>query len=119
MSEKNRRGIGTRYEQEAAAFLKSRGYELLEHNYYCRLGEIDLIAREGGYLVFAEVKYRRTPMWGCAAASVNRAKQRKIYQCAKMYMKQHGISFYHPVRFDVIAVDGNEITLIKNAFGGM
>ena len=116
---RNNRSTGSRYEEEAAAFLIREGYEILERNFYCRHGEIDLIAREGGYLVFAEVKYRRTPMWGCAAASVNRAKQKKIYQCAKMYMKQHGLSFYHPVRFDVIAVDGNEITLIKNAFGGM
>ena len=119
MAEKNRRRIGTRYEQQAAAYLESQGYELIEHNYYCRLGEIDLIAREDGYLVFVEVKYRRTPGSGRAAESVNRAKQRRIYQCAEVYMKQHRLSFCHPVRFDVLAVDGEEITLIKNAFGGM
>lgn len=119
MTEKNRRGIGTRYEQQAAAYLESQGYELIEHNYYCRQGEIDLVARDGIYLVFIEVKYRRTPVSGSAAESVNRAKQRRIYQCAEVYMKYHGIPFCSPVRFDVLAVDGNEITLIKNAFGGM
>lgn len=119
MTGRNRRRTGTCYEQQAAAYLKLQGYELIEHNYYCRLGEIDLIARDGAYLVFAEVKYRRTPVSGSAAESVNRAKQRRIYQCAEVYMKKHGISFYHPVRFDVIAVDGDRITLIKNAFGGM
>lgn len=119
MTGKNRRQTGTRYEQQASAYLESQGYELIEHNYYCRLGEIDLVAREDGYLVFVEVKYRRTAVSGSAAESVNRVKQRRIYQCAQMYMKQRGISFSHPVRFDVVAVDGNGITLIKNAFGGM
>ncbi|MGN0293965.1 MAG: YraN family protein [Lachnospiraceae bacterium] len=119
MTGKNRRQTGTCYEQQAAAYLEAHGYEILEHNYYCRLGEIDLIAQEGGYLVILEVKYRRTPASGGAAESVNRAKQRRLYQCAQVYMKHHEISFYHPVRFDVLAIDGNDISLIKNAFGGM
>lgn len=116
---KNKRQIGFCYEQQAARYLEEQGYILLEHNYYCRLGEIDLIARHEGYLVFVEVKYRSTSGSGSAAEAVNKAKQRKIYQCAEVYMKQHRISFSHPVRFDVLAVDGSEITLIKNAFGGM
>lgn len=119
MNKKNKRQTGLLYEQQAAIYLEEQGYILLEHNYYCRLGEIDLIARDGAYLVFVEVKYRSTPGSGTAAESVNRTKQRRIYQCAQVYMKQHGISFLHPVRFDVLAVDGTEITLIKNAFGGM
>lgn len=119
MTGRNRRRTGTCYEQQAAVWLEAQGYEILEHNYYCRLGEIDLIAEEGGYLVFLEVKYRRTPVSGSAAESVNRAKQRRIYQCAQVYMKHHEISFSHPVRFDVLAIDGSGILLIKNAFGGM
>lgn len=116
---KNKRQTGSCYEQKAAAYLEEQGYCLLEQNYYCRLGEVDLIAREGGYLVFVEVKYRSTSGFGTAAEAVDRSKQRRIYQCAEVYMKHHGISFCHPVRFDVLAVDGTDITLIKNAFGGM
>ncbi|MDD7389778.1 MAG: YraN family protein [Lachnospiraceae bacterium] len=119
MTAGNRRQTGTCYEQQAAAWLEEQGYKILEHNYYCHLGEIDLIAEEGGYLVFLEVKYRRTAASGSAAESVNRAKQRRIYRCAQVYMKHHEISFYHPVRFDVLAIDGREVSLIKNAFGGM
>lgn len=119
MIRKNKRQIGFCYEQQAAAYLEEQGYTLLEHNYYCRLGEIDLIAREGGYLVFVEVKYRSTSGSGSAAEAVHKAKQKRIYQCAQMYMKQQRISFFQPIRFDVLAVDGTQITLIKNAFGGM
>ena len=116
---KNRRQMGFCYEQKAAAYLEAQGYHLLEHNYYCHLGEVDLIARDGAYLVFVEVKYRSTASSGKAAEAVHKSKQRRIYQCAEVYMKHHGISFCSPVRFDVLAVDGTEITLIKNAFGGM
>lgn len=116
---KNKRQTGFCYEQQAAAYLKEQGYHLLEHNYYCRLGEVDLIAYDDSYLVFVEVKYRSTSGSGTAAEAVDRAKQKRIYQCAEVYMKHHGISFGHPVRFDVLAVDGTDMTLIKNAFGGI
>lgn len=119
MNQKNKRQVGLLYEQQAALYLEQQGYCLLEHNYYCRLGEIDLIARDGIYLVFIEVKYRRTSSLGTAAEAVNRTKQRKIYQCAQVYMKQHNLSFDQPIRFDVLAIDGARVELIRNAFGGL
>ena len=79
----NKRKTGTAYEKKAAAYLKEKGYHILKRNYRCPLGEIDLIAEENGYLVFIEVKYRRT--------------------CC---------------RFDVVAVNGTELTVIQNAFDG-
>ncbi|MDO5410488.1 MAG: YraN family protein [Lachnospiraceae bacterium] len=115
----NRRSIGACYEQQAVIYLEELGYRVIEHNYYCHLGEIDLIARDGAYLVFLEVKYRAGSSFGSAAEAVTVWKQRRICQCAAVYMKQHGILFDHPVRFDVLAVDGNQVTLIKNAFGGI
>ena len=50
--------MGTAYEKLAGAYLEQQGYEILEYNYRCRMGEIDIVARQGGYLVFVEVKYR-------------------------------------------------------------
>lgn len=116
---KNRRQMGFQYEQEAATFLKRQGYQILKHNYYCRHGEIDLIAKEDSYLVFIEVKYRKTGSYGFAAEAVTLAKQRTIRTCAQIYMKQYGIPFSQPVRFDVLAIDGTDFTLIKHAFGGL
>ena len=54
----NNRAIGSKFEKEAGTYLKKHGYEILEYNYRCRAGEIDIIARDGEYLVFCEVKYR-------------------------------------------------------------
>ena len=54
----NKRRTGTEYERRAGAYLEERGYEILEYNFRCRMGEIDIIARDGEYLVFCEVKYR-------------------------------------------------------------
>ena len=120
MNKKNKRQTGLLYEQQAAIYLEEQGYILLEHNYYCRLGEIDLIARDGAYLVFVEVKYRSTPGSGTAAESVNRTKQRRIYQCAQVYMKQHGISFFQIVsrQTDVIlhALTGISMKTDHNLF---
>ena len=58
MTDMNRRETGSRYEKQAAVYLEQKGYEILEMNFRCRRGEIDLVARDGEYLVFVEVKYR-------------------------------------------------------------
>lgn len=113
----NKRKTGTKYEAEAAVYLKSRGYEILELNYRCRLGEIDIVARDGRYLVFVEVKYRRTNNQGGAAAAVSPAKQRTIWRVAAFYLVQHRLVEDTPCRFDVVAVDGGKINLIQDAFG--
>ena len=87
----------------------------VEYNFRCRIGEIDLIARDGEYLVFCEVKYRAGAAKGHPAEAVGIRKQRVISKCAAYYLTTRhlpGIS----CRFDVVSVEGNEITLIKNAF---
>ena len=73
---------------QAAAYLKKKGYQILEANFRCRFGEIDLIARDGGYLVFIEVKYRSSPT-GDSLEAVNRRKQRKIIRVAEYYLCMH------------------------------
>lgn len=73
----NRRKEGAYYENLVAEYLKTQGYEILEKNYRCRIGEIDLIAKEGETLVFVEVKYRRDDKMGNPKEAVDRKKQKK------------------------------------------
>ena len=103
----NTRKIGTEYERKAGAFLEAGGYVIQEYNFRCRMGEIDIIARDGKCLVFCEVKYRSGPGSGHPAEAVDEKKQRIISKCALQ-----GIE----CRFDVVSIEGDEITLYKNAF---
>lgn len=108
--------LGKEYEELAVKYLTQRGYVVLERNFRCRQGEIDLIAEEGGYLCFVEVKYRRSGTFGSALGAVIPEKQRKISRSALYYLVIHGYSENHPCRFDVLGISPNQITLIKNAF---
>lgn len=112
----NKRRIGTVYERQAAEYLKSKGYQILENNFRCRIGEIDLIARDGGYLVFAEVKYRSDSFCGNALEAVTVKKQQTIRRVAQFYLLSHHLSEDIPCRFDVVGITGTEITLVKDAF---
>lgn len=111
----NKRSRGSEYEKKAAEYLKASGLRICEMNYRCRLGEIDIIARDGRYLVFAEVKYRMDTGKGFPQEAVDYRKQRKISQVADYYLMCKG-SMDIPCRFDVIAILGNEIRWIKDAF---
>lgn len=99
--------------------LKKNGYRIVETNYRCALGEIDIIATEGKTVVFIEVKSRKTDRFGPPQAAVGIRKQRKISMLAKNYLKEKKLSNAR-ARFDVIAVrlrNGNpKIEIIKNAF---
>ena len=110
------RKLGGRYEALAAKYLQSRGYEILEQNYRCRFGEVDLIAKDGDYLTFIEVKYRRGPAQGGALAAVTPKKQRTLAKVAVFYLSSRQKRLDLPCRFDVVGIDGQTITLIKNAF---
>ncbi len=112
----NRRQTGRQWEEKAAGFLMQTGYEILEHNFSCRQGEIDLIAREGGYLVFVEVKYRRNLGSGSPQEAVDPAKQEKIRQTARYYLYRRGYREDTPCRFDVVAATGGRFSLIRDAF---
>lgn len=111
----NKREVGTAYEQFAAAYLKELGYEIVEANYRCPVGEIDLVAKDGSYLVFVEVKYRKNLAAGSPFEAVNTKKQQTIRQVARWYLaERHGEDM--PVRFDVAGILGEEITIVKDAF---
>ena len=111
----NKRQKGAAYEQIAAAHLISKGYEILEFNYRCKMGEIDIIARDEEYLVFVEVKYRANSQKGNPLEAISMAKQKTISKCALHYMMMNHLSDV-PVRFDVVGILGDKKEHIKNAF---
>lgn len=112
----NKRQTGAAYEERAARWLSEKGFVILERNYRCRQGEIDLIARDGRYLVFVEVKYRSGECAGHPAEAVHAQKQYRISRTALYYCYTHRIPEDQPCRFDVVTVLGDQIEHIKNAF---
>lgn len=116
MTGTNKRLIGTAYEKEVGSYLMKQGYQVLQYNFRCRMGEIDIVAKDGAYLVFVEVKYRRNAASGEPLEAVDFRKQKKISKAAAYYCMTHGYGEMTPCRFDVAAVLGNDIQLIKNAF---
>jgi putative endonuclease len=107
---------GRRAELEALAFLQARGLRLIESNYRCRAGEIDLIMADGETLVFVEVRMRVNRRFGGAAASVTPAKQRRLCAAARHYLLNRGEPD-GPMRFDVVALEGGSTPhWIPNAF---
>ena len=115
----DRLSLGKKGEELAATKLKAMKYQILERNYRCPLGEMDIIAREKGSLVFVEVKTRATKDFGGPAAAVHERKQRQLSRVALLYLNQKKIRDI-PARFDVVAVDlsGSKprIEVIQNAF---
>ena len=112
----NRRAIGTEYETLACEYLIRHGYQILCRNFRCRQGEIDIIARDRDYLVFIEVKYRRDEHEGDPVEAVDARKQARILRTARYYMTRYHISEDTPCRFDVVAVLGSNVRLIRDAF---
>lgn len=112
--------IGSKGEELALSFLLGLGYHLLERNYRCRFGEVDLIMQDGDEIVFIEVKTRRSIDFGVPQEAVGAGKQGKIRKLAAQYMMYKRKEEYQP-RFDVIAIridrEGNHtIDHFKNAF---
>ncbi len=112
----NTREKGTEYEHIAANYLQNHGVIISECNYRSRQGEIDIIGKDGEYTVFFEVKYRKNGANGQPAEAVNYKKQRKICKVADHYRMIHQIGEFSPVRYDIVAICGTEITWYQNAF---
>ena len=112
----NTRKTGTWYEQKAAEYLKCQGLVILAHNYRCRFGEIDLIARDGRYVVFVEVKYRENASMGTPLEAVGKTKQQKIRHSAAWYLAEKGLSFETRCRFDVVGICKEDIQVVQDAF---
>ncbi|MEA5098552.1 MAG: YraN family protein [Burkholderiaceae bacterium] len=100
-------------EDRALAYLLRHGLTLVERNFRCKGGEIDLVMQDGGTLVFVEVRMRRSAGFGGAAASVTPAKQARLTKTAQFFLLRYPAP---PVcRFDVIAIDGDELKWLKDA----
>ena len=116
-----KRDVGTRGEQLAVKILRKSGYKILQRNYRCKLGEIDIVCYDRGTIAFVEVKTRHSDAYGPPERSVTEAKKRQIAKVALHYVaekKIEGIDF----RFDVVSIFHTPlekhpiITLFKNAF---
>ena len=107
--------IGKKYEKIAGEFLKSKNCQILEYNFSCKFGEVDIIAKDGEYLVFCEVKYRKNIKTGYPLEAVGIQKQTILSKCAMYYLTIHGL-LYMSVRFDVIGILADDIEWIQNAF---
>ena len=118
----SRHAAGIQAESTALDFLSQKGLILLERNYRCRAGELDLVLRDGDTLVVAEVRYRRATAFGSAAQSVGSAKRRRLINATQHFLMTHPEVGELAVRFDVVALDGgvanNDVRIqwIKDAF---
>lgn len=115
-----RLALGAYGEDVAAAYLREQGYTLIERNFRCPLGEIDIIAKKRHDLIFVEVKTRRSTLYGLPQDAVGMQKQRQIIRSAQWYLKNPAVARFHP-RFDVIAIlarpgQAAEINHIQDAF---
>ena len=113
---------GRHYEHLAAEHLLSAGLSIVEYNFNCKVGELDIICRDGDYLVFVEVRSRRPSQFANALESVDTRKQRKLIRAAQIYLQRKGWQDRFPCRFDVIAFDTtasaeqHHVQWIKDAF---
>ena len=116
--------LGAKGEEAAVRYLKSKGYRIIERNYRIRLGEIDIIAKQGDDLVFVEVKTRTDNLFGSPFDSITFQKQKQLSKVALEYINKKGCH-NRPVRFDVVGVKFQEgrntfkdatVELLQNAF---
>ena len=112
----NKRQTGSSFEEAAARYLEEKGYRILVRNFRSRRAEIDIVAQDGRYLVFVEVKHRSSERRGSGLDAVTRKKQERICSAAAFYLRRFRIRADMPVRFDVVSIDGNGFRLIRNAF---
>ena len=102
---------------KAGEFLQAKGYEILERNYHCRYGEIDLIARSPEeYIVFIEVKARSTKRYGGGAEAITQSKCQKIKKASKHYIYEKHLGWNRNYRYDVIVFQNEHADHIVNAF---
>jgi len=113
-------------ENLACQYLENKGFKLIEKNFNCRVGEIDLIMQDNDSLVFIEVRYRRSNNFGSGAESITASKQSKLIKTASLYLQQHAKLNKYPARFDVVSItgfietddlDNINFDWIENAFG--
>ncbi len=114
-----RKQFGKRGEELAVSLLRKKGYKVIERNFRTRTGEIDIVAKHRGRIVFVEVKARKSGCYGDPKFAVTAQKKRKISMVALEYLKKHH-SLQTPARFDVVTIQsantGAKVEIIPNAF---
>ena len=113
MESKSERGASA--ETVAARLLVDAGYRIVERNFRCKLGELDIVARDGDILVFVEVRSRADDEHGSAVEMIRRGKQRRVVRVARYYLATMQPTF-EQCRFDVVAITGSETILLRDAF---
>ena len=108
---------GRAAEQAAARFLEENGMEIVAANYRSRMGEIDLIARDGKTYVFVEVKYRKRARGTSPLEAVGPEKQGRIARSALCFLQERRLPLDTPCRFDVIGIEDDKLTYVRDAFG--
>ncbi len=120
MDKRYRKDAGDRGEELALQHLQAAGLKLLQRNYRCNGGEIDLVMSDARVLVLVEVRFRSDRSFGGAAASVDRIKQQRLLRAAQHLLQTHSTYQRYRARFDLVAIDGSvehpEINWIKDAF---
>lgn len=107
-----RQKTGVAGEERALAYLQQQGLSLVDRNFRCKMGEIDLIMRQDAVLIFVEVRVRADDRHGGAAASITPAKQRRLVRTAQFYLQR--LRELPACRFDVIAIDGDTLRWLRN-----
>lgn len=110
-----KRKCGDAGEEQAANYLKEKGYKILARNYACKTGEVDIIAQKNKAIIFVEVKLRASNAFGGGVAAVTKSKQNKIATAAINYIKDRKPEF-DSLMFDIIAITDGKLEHIQNAF---
>lgn len=110
-----RRRLGDQGEQVAACWYEQHGYDVVERNWRCRAGELDLVVRRGGEFVFVEVKARTSTAFMSPLEAVTHEKRRRIRHLAALWIDQSPVRPVQ-IRFDVVAVVGDDIEVVQGAF---
>ncbi|TFL15518.1 YraN family protein [Pusillimonas caeni] len=112
--------LGRQAEERARRHIEAAGAQVLQQNLLCRSGEIDLVCVDGGVLAFIEVRHRHSARFGGAAASVDHSKRERLVQAATWFLPRLARRYFGgrtpPCRFDVIAIDGAELTWLRGVF---
>lgn len=112
---------GLRYEELALDYLQQQGLQLLQRNFSCKFGEIDLVMLHANTLTFVEVRFRASRSHGGALATITYAKQQKLLRAARYFLLCHPERSQHPCRFDVVGIEPDPkgttaFTWIRHAF---
>lgn len=111
----NTHQVGVKGEDIAVKYLQKHGYKILQRNFSVANGEIDVVAKDGKYVVFLEVKRRNNQAFGLPREAVTLQKQKIIISCATQWLSLNKL-YGSPVRFDVVEVVGETVTVWKDAF---